>query len=584
MNDGTVEIDSLPVDNELYVVTKYGGVIKNHSFAVDIPLVKVTLNKIENNSIKTPSVSSLVGLPELSTVRIGTIWQNKVRQESYWKNYKHYEEKIPLSFNLKKNPAKSVRYIKRQNGNRSKLIPVELDNDKKTIDDDKYYGSSFTEFISESGIRYIVSSMELLMSTYVPRNKLIRNDLLLHDLDSVVDKYLKGYSCTDNKYTVHLDKLLEVETMAFLAHLSCNKKSRASISKIWGGLEGNSALNERHLQVLPYHPENISFSASGVWLDEHTFYIQRIYDPKAPSEKSYKFTGKRNADMLKEDSTEKSNDDESNDEQQQKYPLNQNQINEQTTIKHDRNPGSNAGVKYIVSETKPDNDELDFEVEEEIQVDDTQATSYKQEKKDVKTASSGKLSGTKDSEKVAMTKYVVDENPPRLDYALEIENSLNELISKGTIKSIKYIDDFAVEHDQLVYASFSQDHINLDGSKYWASGYIKGSGIGRSRAGYRKLLIIKIKIDGLKPFYIIEVIRKVESDKFKGIVFQTEGAVNQIMLEDIKRVIAINKGHFNKRKKPFPVRKSAQYKHKWGDMTKRFENVFESLKVKNIFE
>lgn len=585
MNDGTVIIDSLPRDNALYVVTSYGGVIKNHSYASDIPLVKVTLNKIQNNSIKSPTISSLVGLPELSTVRIGTIWQNQKRLERYWSKYKNYEEHISIFFDLKKHPAKSVRYVKQQNGNKTKLIPVEVDDNH--IEDNReneFYRSTFTEFTSEDGIKYIVSSIELLMSTYIPKNKLIRNDLLLYDVEVVIQRYIEAYNCSKDCYTIYLEKILEKETMAFLAYLACNKKSKANISKLWASIESRSSLNEKHINVLPYHPETISFKASGVWLDESTFYIQRIYNPKPPSEKRFQVLCTRNTVGPGTNARSGNNINQTKEKNTPKSTLNQNRIKDRTAVVSNRSPGGKAGTKYIVSEVVPNNEELDMEIIEAIKVGDSNSNQYIKETKNVEAASSGRLSGSNDSEKVAMTKYIVEEDPKRLDYAIEIENSLNELVSEGFIKSIKYIDDFAVEHNQLVYASFNQDYINLNGNKRWVSGYIKGSGIKKSNAGYRKLLIIKINMDIIKPFYLIEIIRKIESDKFKGIVFQLANTADQSILEDIKRVIATNKGHFNKGKRPFPVKKSAQYKHKWGNMKKRFENIFEAIKEKKIFE
>lgn len=63
---------------------------------------------VVNDCLVKNILTCIVGLPELSIVRIGTIWKNQVRQDSYWNKYALYEERIPLSFNLEKIPAKCI--------------------------------------------------------------------------------------------------------------------------------------------------------------------------------------------------------------------------------------------------------------------------------------------------------------------------------------------------------------------------------------------------------------------------------------------------------------------------------------------
>jgi hypothetical protein len=94
------------------MVAGYGGFIKNYYTAIDIPLVNVQMGLVENDYLVKNILTCIVGLPELSIVRIGTIWKNQVRQDSYWNKYALYEEQIPLSFNLEKIPAKCIIYKK----------------------------------------------------------------------------------------------------------------------------------------------------------------------------------------------------------------------------------------------------------------------------------------------------------------------------------------------------------------------------------------------------------------------------------------------------------------------------------------
>lgn len=156
--------------------------------------------------------------------------------------------------------------------------------------------------------------------------------------------------------------------------------------------------------------------------------------------------------------------------------------------------------------------------------------------------------------------------------------------SNPKIKDLKYIDDYTKEHENLTYASFCARHINMNDNKYWASGYVRGSGIKRAKSGYRKLLIAKITIEGVKPIYLLEIVRKVKSDSFFGVIFQLPLDLKFDILEEIKDVIASNKGHFvGKNILQFPVKKAVRIKHKWGSMKQRFENVFDVIKEKKIF-
>ena len=99
------------------------------------------------------------------------------------------------------------------------------------------------------------------------------------------------------------------------------------------------------------------------------------------------------------------------------------------------------------------------------------------------------------------------------------------------------------------------------------------------------MLFIKITIEGVKPIYLLEIIRKAKSDAFYGVIFQLSSGLDFDMLEDIKDIIASNKGHFvGKGIFPFPVNKSVRIKHKWGSMKQRFENIFDVVKEKKIFD
>lgn len=586
-NYNPITIESFPLDDKIYVIISYGGFIKNYHTSIDIPLVNVQMGIVENNCLIKNILTCIVGLPELSIVRIGTIWKNQVRQESYWNKYKLYEEKTPLSFNLEKMPAKCIIYKKnssdKKNLQECNIEDLSNNNFSEFDYDEDYYGSTFVKFTTMDGISYIIPSIELLMSTYLPRNKLIRNELILNPMSTVLQNYILDYSCTEDEYYIELDKALEKETMVFLAYMMCNKKSKGNISKIWTSLESSSLSNLRHPFLLPYHPKIISFKASGIWINQKLFYVQRIYEPEAPNE--IKVNIKCNKTIVSNEKQENNIQDLDNPDENKKT-LNNNVVNKSLSVTPKNNPSGSTGVKYIVSEVSPNNDDLNCNLDEEIIIVDNNANNnYVKQNNEIEAASSGKLSGKNSSKKIARTTYVIEENPEEIDEIKEIIDALETLKENNTIVELFYIDDIAEKHNNLVYTNFHEHHINLNENKYWASGYKKSSGIKKSKSGYRKLLIVRLKIDGKQPLYILEIIRKVKSDSFYGIIFQPIEELNFSLLEEIKYAVASNKGHFKGEKiYPFPIKKIALYRHTWGNMLQRFENIIDIIKIKKTFD
>ncbi|MFA5426772.1 MAG: hypothetical protein WC279_01040 [Sulfurimonas sp.] len=574
-----ITIDGLPNDKNQYVITSYDGNLPNHSFATDIPLVKVSLGLVKGGKLIKHFASSIIGLPELIVARIGTIWQSQAQIEGHWKKYKGYEENISLSFDLEKISARCVRYRKNEiNGN---LELIELDDNNKDESDNNFYGSSFIEFTSEAGIKYIVPALELFMSTYLPRNKLIRNELLLNSINTVLKNHVNDFKCSPSLYQIHIDKQLEPETSVFLAYLACNEHSRSVIGKIWTNLECSKTSGIKDICIFPYHPKQISFKASGVWLSNGVFYIQRLYESKAPNEIIIRAISKKTASIPK-----KANKENTDSDAKISAVLNNAVIENETKVSHKTNPSGNAGMKYIVSDVSPDNSELNIEQIEEIDnIIDSENLCFKEDN-EVNSASSGKLKGADELKNIARTHYVIDEPHERLPFIEEIDTALTELTrgEEPKLLDIAYIDDYGIEHANLVYSSFSAEHIGLSDEKFWASGYVKNSGIKRSKSGYRKLYIVKITIRDMQPMYLLEIVRKVKSDSFFGLVFQLSADIDYTMLENIKNVLASNKGHFvGENITPFPINNAIRIKHKWGSMKQRFENVFEIIKERKLF-
>lgn len=396
-------------------------------------------------------------------------------------------------------------------------------------------------------------------------------------MNTLLQSYILDYSCTEDEYNIELDKALEKETMVFLAYMMCDKKSKGNISKIWTSLENTHSSGLKYPFILPYHPKNISFRVSGIWIKDKLFYVQRIYEPEAPNE--IRVNIKCTRTISTNDKYEENEVEDLGDGNNKDKPLNTNPINKPVNITPRDNPCGNVGVKHIVSEVSPNNSQLNCDVNEEVVIIRNEKNNkYKKTDVEVEGASSGKLSGKESSKRIARTIYTVEENPKEITYIKEVTDALEILRNNGTFREFFYIDDRANKHSNLVYASFHDHHIDINDNKNWASAYTKSSGVKKSEAGYRKLLIVTFKIEGKRPLYLIEIIRKVKSDSFYGIIFQLNEELSFSKLEEIKYIIASNKGQFRSKESiPFPIKKIIVYRHTWGKMLQRFENLNEII-------
>ena len=436
LKDLTIEQMEEALKDSVYSGLKVGGVAWAGSIVaaqLGRTGMEQTLRGVTDYLVKN-ILTCIVGLPELSIVRIGTIWKNQVRQDSYWNKYALYEEQIPLSFNLEKIPAKCIIY-KKNDSDKKNLQECNIEDlhSKNSLEfdyDENYYASTFVKFTTKDGISYIVPSIELLMSTYLPRNKLIRNELILNPMNTLLQSYILDYSCTEDEYNIELDKALEKETMVFLAYMMCDKKSKGNISKIWTSLENTHSSGLKYPFILPYHPKNISFRVSGIWIKDKLFYVQRIYEPEAPNE--IRVNIKCTRTISTNDKYEENEVEDLGDGNNKDKPLNTNPINKPVNITPRDNPGGNVGVKHIVSEVSPNNNQLNCDVDEEVVIIKNENNNkYKKTDVEVDGASSGKLSGKEGSKRIARTIYTVEENPKEIIYIKEVTDALEILKNNG---------------------------------------------------------------------------------------------------------------------------------------------------------
>ena len=64
MTNATVRMDGLPLDNRLYVIVNYKGVVKNYGFSTDIPIVAIKLGLVQGSKLIKDELTYIVGLSE----------------------------------------------------------------------------------------------------------------------------------------------------------------------------------------------------------------------------------------------------------------------------------------------------------------------------------------------------------------------------------------------------------------------------------------------------------------------------------------------------------------------------------------
>jgi len=555
------QIKDFPNDNILRVIYGYGPLIKNSISSV--PLVEIYSKKLINNKLSKDTEEFKVGLTELNVVRIGSIWQGQIKKEEYWTDFPNYKysDKLSFSFDMEECSISTVVHLNK--GTTSFFTDIDNLHDGENI-----HHSTLTLLQADNGIRVLIPSLELFSSTYTPRHARLKIDLVSNPIEAILEKYVKSSACEDNKYIVELDSGHYYETIVFLANLSLNETVRKNVSKLWASLESGVKKNENGLIksypiVNPYPSSKFSFKASGLWFDKNTFLVQRIDSFKTLND--YKIIVKRKVQEVFD--VEQKNKNTKNSTGVNKTP-----VSEETPVSSEVDPGYSAGRKNIISEVEVDNSEVDIQYENEIiEVDDIEKPKV-QPSENAELASSGYLSGSDKSKKVAQVAYIGYEE---LQYSKErvatlklIEDILQSLIKDKIIKEVRYIDRAGEEYENIIYCLYEPSFLKKQRKKSW----VYASPTNRSKS--RRILIAKIFLtSSSQVLYLLEIERrKNSSESFYGIFFYLENNIDFETVNKIMKYIAKNRGHLSgkKRKEEFPISKYWLLRHeKDKDIMKR---------------
>lgn len=295
------KIDGLPDDKVKRVVWAGGAVFYNDKNP-EIPLVEVLLVEVDKyeseEKLSDKTYLAKIGLPQVDTVRFGTVFIGNRRTRQIWTGFKGYRENVNFSFDFWDNEPESIHFgAKNQEGQyyiwKSKFS-FDAIADKQTKS--RFLKSQLTKLITDNGVSVLIPSYEVLTVLLVPAEQSIRSKLLMCPMDDIVNEFLENYryDSDNNEYIVRYYKKSKKESnLAFLAYLAMNNISRARISKIYSSITSGSRLDPKYPVVLPYHPTRLNIVCDGIWMNNKTFLCLRITHMDPPRDYNLKEESER---------------------------------------------------------------------------------------------------------------------------------------------------------------------------------------------------------------------------------------------------------------------------------------------------
>lgn len=283
-------IDSFPDDNVRRYVAAIGSTTKARN-----PQVRILLKPLEGDTDKV-SIHR-VSLPELDIVRQGSIWKGQAQTKEFY-NYKRrvVEETFHINLSEADQTIKTLREVFAEVGYKNFSLPFNKpDGNGKFIYLDLWFKNATYNAIKIGGIEVIISSLETLTATYAPSRKELRRMIMTYSRDDLLQHYLELDNCVYNKDTNECILYPKVSagdsSFIFLAHLYCDSYVKQVYDNTQMSLEkasldkSNRPYPDRYPEIKPYHKSELSFSASGIWLDEakKTFLVLRVNECYAPA-------------------------------------------------------------------------------------------------------------------------------------------------------------------------------------------------------------------------------------------------------------------------------------------------------------
>jgi len=290
------KVEGLPKDKKKRIVLASGAIFYNNINSA-IPLVEVLLVEVklvnDKEELSDKIFIAEIGIPQLDSVRFGTVFVGERRTKQVWTDFNGYKENISFSFDFREHAPSTIHYGAKKQDGKYYINPYKFSFSmiKNTEVKSRFLNSKLTKLMTYNGVSVLIPSLEVLTSLITPAEQSIRSKLIMLPMDNIVTEYLKNYEFdSENKeYKIqYYEKSKKESNAAFLAYLSMNSIARGRISKIHDSVKLGKIYERKHPIVLPYHPTVLNMSADGIWMDNKTFLCLRIRHMDPP--RDYKIT------------------------------------------------------------------------------------------------------------------------------------------------------------------------------------------------------------------------------------------------------------------------------------------------------
>lgn len=586
---------NLPDNDFYYLVLNYCAAVKLKNESL-IPNIQVILRKVNINNLTfikdSHDIVVYLPIPELDEVRIGSVWKRRKKVLDRWNFFDtlEYMEDVSFNFDFTIHNPQIVKFNEEIDSLGDSLSNIYKINFEKSEEKNIpiFNKTNYTKLISDNGITVLFPSIELFVSAYTPQHKIIKQRLLQFNLDAAIDEFIMDNSKVENQeYHIGLHKKMEDSNIKFLAYSKFNNISRNRISNLYSSLEFNSGdtisgYQVRYPIVLPYHPIHLFISSDGLWLNEKTFLIQRIYIINIPSDITVKAIvegkiHKVEKKFYKPEKKESKPKIIENEEENQDHESVINHLLEITNITgmdSNKQPRGRKTINRIqtqvntIDDNKPkiqilNNEETKTELVEDsgaednkqidVQNDQETPKKNKENKENVENVDGSDAEKLPSGDNSKQIKYLTSHSDIETNILLnQIIEILNIFKIEQTIINYKFLDKDFKELDEFKKTTFYEtllnngfDKKNLEDSWYKLKKRENGK---LEELGYREYFLIGIKLFD-KYCYLLEIGKKESESSYLGVIFRDSDfnkLSNDKLLKIIKKIVE-NEGNYSKK-------------------------------------
>ncbi|MFA6192991.1 MAG: hypothetical protein WC665_11660 [Sulfurimonas sp.] len=601
-------VDTFPDDDKIRIVYAYGALIQNIN-STKVPNVEVLLKEIVDNQTTDNVIIIKISIAQIDIVRLFTVWKGRKRTVKYWTDFEQYKCNQKFSFDFDVCAPESIKYEdKHQDSGYPYFSPYWYELRHITKDHGYHFhfnNSRYTKLTTNDGIIVLISSFEILTSTYVPYEQHIRNQLLGFPIEKILSEYIddKSTFIHNDEYHMQFYNNKDNANISFLSYLKFNQITKQRLTRLRSSMETGSKYSDRYPVVLPYHPKIMEIVSDGIWLDKKTFFVFRINGYSLPEE--YKI-------IVQETENTANIEKPIDGGQTSNWKTNPPDIdNYEIPINNIERPHNDNGAIRIMSEVIVLNREK-CNIQHIVKKKEVESSNLlrRNRENEIEGLSSGEPSGSKDSKK---TGGIIIDNPAKKirlkqSETIElIEKALCNIVkdgikfkeSNGELKKLHFDNLLFVDEQCNLYqenpSSIFYNVLKHKSKNFgsWVIKKYKDETTGDYKYNYRSYMLVKIKLMDGRFAYLLEIDRRNDKEGFSGLIFNLNGSeISDISLNKLLSRIVENSGRYKRKIKnkksenlDIPVNKHIVYGHEAvkNSILTKMENVIYQAYKDGIF-